>query len=97
MRLLELGAGQGRGTLFFAQNRLQVWALDYSEGAVKTIAQKAQAFGVADSVKVVSHDVRNPLPFSEAYFDGCYSHMLYCMALTTLRKPGSTLPKEDGQ
>ena len=29
------------------------------------------------------HDVRDPLPFAESTFDGCYSHMLFCMALIT--------------
>jgi SAM-dependent methyltransferase len=29
------------------------------------------------------HDCREPLPFADASFDACYSHMLYCMALTT--------------
>jgi len=81
--LLELGAGQGRDTMFFARQGFQVWALDYSEAAVKTIAQKSNALGLVDSVKAVSHDVRKPLPFSNVSFDGCYSHMLYCMALTT--------------
>jgi SAM-dependent methyltransferase len=82
-RLLELGAGQGRDTMFFARQGFQVWALDYSEVGVETIAQKAQALGMADSVKAISHDVRKTLPFSDASFDGCYSHMLYCMALST--------------
>ena len=81
--LLELGAGQGRDTMFFARQGFQVWALDYSEAAVKAIAQKSKALGLVDSVKAVSHDVRKPLPFSNVSFDGCYSHMLYCMALTT--------------
>ena len=29
------------------------------------------------------HDVREPLPFTDASFDGCFSHMLFCMALRT--------------
>jgi SAM-dependent methyltransferase len=29
------------------------------------------------------HDCREPLPFAARSFDACYSHMLYCMALTT--------------
>jgi SAM-dependent methyltransferase len=29
------------------------------------------------------HDCREPLPFAAQSFDACYSHMLYCMALTT--------------
>ena len=28
-------------------------------------------------------DVRNGIPYKNNTFDGCFSHMLYCMALTT--------------
>ena len=31
------------------------------------------------------HDCRDPLPYADESFDACYSHMLYCMALTTPR------------
>jgi hypothetical protein len=34
-------------------------------------------------VKAVRHDVRMALPFENDSFDACYSHMLFCMALTT--------------
>jgi hypothetical protein len=36
-------------------------------------------------VNVLLHDVRQPLPFDDASFEGCYSHMLFCMALTTVQ------------
>jgi 2-polyprenyl-3-methyl-5-hydroxy-6-metoxy-1,4-benzoquinol methylase len=39
--LLELGAGQGRDTLFLAQRGFRVTALDYSRAAVDAIAAKA--------------------------------------------------------
>ncbi len=39
--------------------------------------------GLLASVTALRHDVRNPLPFEDESFDACYSHMLYCMALTT--------------
>jgi SAM-dependent methyltransferase len=39
--------------------------------------------GLSPSVMALQHDVRQPLPFDDGLFDGCYSHMLYCMALTT--------------
>ena len=81
--ILELGAGQGRDTLFFAQNGFQVYALDYCEAGVENITRKAQAMGLSDSVMPMCHDLRTPLPFDDESFDGCYSHMLYCMALTT--------------
>lgn len=81
--ILELGAGQGRDTLFFARNGFQVCSLDYSETGVETIRKKAEAQGLAKAVAALRHDVRQPFPFEDDSFDACYSHMLYCMALTT--------------
>ncbi|MGD0234152.1 MAG: class I SAM-dependent methyltransferase [Syntrophorhabdales bacterium] len=81
-RILELGGGQGRDTLFFAQQGFQAYVLDYSREAVETIARKARNLGLS-SVVAQQHDVRQPLPFPDEFFDGCFSHMLLCMALTT--------------
>ena len=82
-KLLELGGGQGRDTVFFAQNGFEVHVLDYTESAVEAIEQKAHVSGVARSITAMRHDVRNRLPFDDETFDACYSHMLFCMALTT--------------
>ena len=38
---------------------------------------------LAKHITVKIHDVRKPLPFKDESFDGCFSHMLYCMAFTT--------------
>ncbi|MGO9644502.1 MAG: class I SAM-dependent methyltransferase [Candidatus Bathyarchaeia archaeon] len=84
MRILELGGGQGRDTIFFAKNGFQVWALDYSRNGVEAIMSRAQALGISDRVTVKCYDVRKPLPFADEFFDSCYSHMLFCMALMTL-------------
>ena len=81
--LLELGGGQGRDTLFFAREGFHVTALDYSQAAVESITAKAEAAGLANLVTAIRHDVREPLPFEGNVFDCCYSHMLFCMALTT--------------
>ena len=82
--LLELGSGQGRDTLFFARNGFQVSALDYTATAVEAINDKAEKLGLSGSVTTTQHDIRQPLPFTDESFDACYSHMLYCMALTTV-------------
>jgi SAM-dependent methyltransferase len=82
-RILELGAGQGRDTLFFAKNGFHVTALDYSENAVEAINQKAQTLGLPQSISAVRHDIRKKFPFANESFDACYCHMLYCMALCT--------------
>lgn len=38
---------------------------------------------MSSRIAATRHDVRQPLPFPDASFDACYSHMLFCMALTT--------------
>jgi ubiquinone/menaquinone biosynthesis C-methylase UbiE len=81
--ILELGGGQGRDTIFFARNSLRVTVLDYSESAVGAIADKARKLGLSGYITALQHDVRVALPFEDESMDGCYSHMLYCMALTT--------------
>jgi SAM-dependent methyltransferase len=82
--VLELGAGQGRDTLYLARQGLQVTALDMAPGTVETISAKAREAGLASMVNVASHDMREPLPLPDASFDSSYSHMLFCMALTTV-------------
>ncbi|QUN07675.1 class I SAM-dependent methyltransferase [Shewanella yunxiaonensis] len=82
-QLLELGAGQGRDTLFFAANGFDVSVLDYSTAGVAAINSKAQQAGLARQISAVCHDVRQPLPLADNSVDACFSHMLFCMALTT--------------
>lgn len=81
--ILELGGGQGRDTVYLAGNGFTVTSLDYAVEGVKAITQKAQKAGVSQAVSTLCHNVRQPLPFPDAFFDACYSHMLFCMALTT--------------
>lgn len=86
--LLELGAGQGRDTLFFAQAGFQVCAAEYAWVGLDAIARHAQAEGLTDRITPLAHDVRYPLPFPDGWFDACYSHMLYNMALTDAELAG---------
>ena len=80
--LLELGSGQGRDALLFAAEGFTVTAVDFTRIAAVTISEKAEAAGQAERITVVECDVRQPLPFQDASFDACYSHMLFCMALS---------------
>jgi SAM-dependent methyltransferase len=81
--ILELGSGQGRDTLYFARNGFKVCALDYSEVAIRTIAEKAEKADLADQIRPCRHDIRSPLPFEDGSLDACFSHMLFCMALNS--------------
>ena len=80
-RMLELGAGQGRDTFAFAEAEIDVVALDFADSGVDAIETRAAA--VSAPVLAVCHDVRDALPFEDGSFDACYSHMLFCMALST--------------
>ncbi|MBT3349981.1 MAG: class I SAM-dependent methyltransferase [Nitrospinaceae bacterium] len=80
-KILELGSGQGRDTFNFAHSGFNVTAMDYSETASKAIRSRAGALGVAHAVRAICRDVRQPMPFDDASFDACFSHMLFCMAL----------------
>ncbi|MBL3529677.1 MAG: class I SAM-dependent methyltransferase [gamma proteobacterium endosymbiont of Lamellibrachia anaximandri] len=81
--ILELGGGQGRDTIFFAKNGFHVHVLDYSQSGIENIKQKAETKMLSQHITATCHDIRNPLPFENDSLDACYSHMLYCMALTT--------------
>ncbi len=81
-RILELGSGQGRDTLFFLRRGFEVCAVDYSEPGLRDLLERAERAGFRRGLRTVVHDVRQPLPFEAASYEACFSHMLYCMALT---------------
>ena len=80
--IVELGAGLGRDTIFFAKNSIQIEALDYSKKAIEIINNKSNKLNLTKFIKTKIFDVRKKLPFDDNSIDGCFSHMLYCMALS---------------
>ena len=81
--IVELGAGLGRDSIYFAKNSIHVEALDYSQSGIKNINQKIIKNNLSNLIKTKIFDVRKKLPFKNNSIEGVYSHMLYCMALTT--------------
>ena len=82
-KIVELGAGLGRDSIYFAKNSIYVEALDYSQSGIKNINQKIIKNNLSNLIKTKIFDVRKKLPFKNNSIEGVYSHMLYCMALTT--------------
>src|SRR6478609_6163159 len=81
-KVLDLGAGHGRDTIFFASNGIEVEALDYPVIAVKILAKIAEGKRLPIKSQII--DVKeNPLPFPDGYFDTVYSHMLLNMRFST--------------
>ncbi len=82
-KIVEIGAGLGRDTIFFAKNSIHTIALDYSPSGIKIINQKTKKDNLSSYISTKLFDVREKLPFEDNSIEACYSHMLYCMALTT--------------
>lgn len=80
--LLDLGAGSGRDALYFAKLGLNVVALDFSQVALDALGENARESDELTAITTLRHNVREPLPFPDASFDACYSHMLFCMDFT---------------
>ena len=80
--IVELGAGLGRDTIFFAKNSIKIEALDYSLNAIKIINQKIEKGNLFNFATTKIFDVRKKLPFIDNSIEACFSHMLYCMALS---------------
>jgi len=82
-KIVEIGAGLGRDAIFFAKNSIHTTALDYSSSGIKAINQKTNKDNLSNYISTKLFDVREKLPFEDNSIEACYSHMLYCMALTT--------------
>ena len=83
-KIVELGAGLGRDTIFFAKNLIHVTALDYSPTAIEIINKKALENKLSSFITTKMLDIRRKLPFEDNSVEACFSHMLYCMALSNL-------------
>ena len=79
--IVELGAGLGRDTIFFAKNGIYVRAIDYSLSATNIIKKRSKENNLDDLIKVENYDIRKKLNCDNENFQACYSHMLFCMAL----------------
>ena len=99
--IIELGAGLGRDTIFFAQNNIRVHAIDYSLSATNIIKKRSKENNLEALIKVENYDIRKKLNFDNENFEACYSHMLFCMALSNqdledLNKEIWRILKKDG-
>ena len=98
--IIELGAGLGRDSIYFSINNLSVTSLDYSQSGINIINKKIYKYKLKN-IKTKVFDIRQKLPFEDNSIDGCFSHMLYCMALSNqnlfnLNKEICRILKPDG-
>lgn len=80
-KMLELGCGQGRDTLFFASKGIEIEALDYSPVGIERLQKLALEKNLSNLHASV-FDARNSLPFKDNEFDAVYSHMFFTMSFS---------------
>lgn len=73
-RILELGCGQGRDAIHFAQLGYDVNAVDISQNAIESIKKIKMDLDLT-TLQPQIHDIAKPLPFSEESFDFIYSNL----------------------
>jgi SAM-dependent methyltransferase len=61
-KVLDLGCGNGSNIPFLLNRNVEIYAVDYSEIAIKHIKNKWD-------IPALLHDIRNPLPFGADSFD----------------------------
>jgi SAM-dependent methyltransferase len=98
-KILELGCGQGRDTIFFASNGLDVHAIDSSRVAIENIYEKIKQKNI--SLDLMHFEAKQTLPFDSSHFDAVYSHMFYNMRFTDVElsflfKESSRVLKNNG-
>lgn len=81
--VVELGCGQGRDTWLFMSNSLKVITLEYSEAGICQTQKLEKEAGLEKQVELKLSDVRKGIPLPTDSDDAVYSHMLFCMELTT--------------
>ena len=79
-KVLELGCGQGRDSLFFASKGLEVYAIDSSKIAIENLKSKTKELHLDINLKNI--DAIEGLPFSNNLYDAVYSHMFYNMGFS---------------
>lgn len=79
-KVLDIGCGQVRDSLFFASKGLDVHAFDSSKIAIENLTAKTKELNLDINLKNIN--AVEGLPFSNGYFDAVYSHMFYNMGFT---------------
>jgi SAM-dependent methyltransferase len=79
-KILELGCGQGRDTIYFAFNDIDVVAIDSSQVAIDALSKITMEKNLP--IIPMIHNPSEGIPFDNSHFDAVYSHMFFNMRFT---------------
>ncbi len=70
--ILEIGAGDGQDSIFFAKKGNEIIGIDIAPGAIEMAKKNAHLAGMSDRITFQVGDAEK-LQFQDAYFDGVFS------------------------
>ena len=73
-KILEVGCGQGRDAIYFAQLGFDVQAFDISHNAIQSIIKTKEKMDL-NKLNVFEHNAIKSLTFPDEYFDFVYSNL----------------------
>ena len=74
-KILDIGGGEGKDSVFFAKNGYEVFCLDFSENAIKSCKENVEKNKVEDLVHPTPFDISIPLNFADETFDAVFAHL----------------------
>jgi SAM-dependent methyltransferase len=72
--IIELGAGNGRDSRFFARNGFEIISTDFSEAACN-LNNSLMPDDLKSRITIRQLDMTNDFPFPDVYFDIVYAHL----------------------
>jgi cyclopropane fatty-acyl-phospholipid synthase-like methyltransferase len=72
--ILEIGCGQGRDSIFFAEKGYFVETFDISENGIKFVNKTKESFNLKN-LNAIVHDVTEPFSYPNILFDFVYSNL----------------------
>jgi len=73
-KILDLGAGHGQDSRYFADNGYQVTSTDFSDTALKLNKEKLP-HDLTNKVLIQKVDLSQPFPYEDSSFDIVYAHL----------------------
>jgi len=81
-KILDIGCGYGRDSIFFGRQGFKVAAMDYSQKATALLNEKISDISLEGNVSAVCCDICKGIPFDDGYFDVIYSFLLFPVGFT---------------
>lgn len=82
VRVLDLGCGYGRDSIYFAQRGFEVMALDCSPVAIQMLQERIADTELASRITTVVADALQGIPVPDGHFDAVYAYLFFCLAFT---------------